>query len=182
MREKFLKILHSYKGKAVGFRSDEILLPNKKKAVREYLDHPGAVAVIPFLDSPRKKNLLKCRVVMVKQFRYPVGEITEEIPAGKLDKKEKLEKCLVRELKEETGFTAKKFGKLVSYWPTPAFANEIIHIYWAEGLTKGEMSPDEDEFLACKTETFGNLLRKVQTGKIRDSKTIIAILACTQFL
>lgn len=181
MKEKFLKINHQYQGKAVGFRCDEVLLPNRRKAVREYLTHPGAVAVVPFLDSPKKTPLMKARVVLVRQYRYPVGEVTEELPAGKLDGKESLRRCLGRELKEETGYRSKKFHKLVSYWPTPAFANEVIHIFWAENLESGAMSPDEDEFLAVTAEPFGSLLKKVGQGKIRDSKTIIGLLACAQF-
>lgn len=181
MKERFLRINHHYKGKAVGFRSDQVLLPNKKEAVREYLDHPGAVAVVPFLDSPFKTPLMKTRVVMVKQFRYPVSEITEELPAGKLDKKENLNNALRRELKEETGYSASRIKKLISFWPTPAFANEIIHIYWADGLKSGKMKPDDDEFLSCSVDTFGNLLKKIEKGKIRDSKTIVGLLACAQF-
>jgi len=182
MKEKFLRTTVLYRGKAVGFCSDEVLLPNGKKAVREYLDHPGAVAVIPFLDSPFEIPLEKARVVMVKQYRYAVGEVTEELPAGKLERGENLTTCLRRELKEETGYTARKFSKLISYWPTPAFANEVIHIFWAEGLKKGRMSLDDDEFLTRSVDTFGSLIRKVETGKIKDSKTMLGLLACAQFL
>src|SRR3989344_4753666 len=119
MIEKFLRTSVLYRGRAVGFRCDEVLLPNGKKGVREYLDHPGAVAVVPFLDSPFKVPLERCRVAMVRQYRYAVGEVTEELPAGKLDGKEDLHACLRRELKEETGYTARKFQKILSYWPTP---------------------------------------------------------------
>ena len=83
MREKFLKTRFMYEGQAVGFRCDEVLLPNRKKAVREYLDHPGATAIIPFLDSPRARPLEKARIILVRQYRYPVGRVTQELPAGK---------------------------------------------------------------------------------------------------
>ncbi|OGR85342.1 MAG: hypothetical protein A2901_02690 [Elusimicrobia bacterium RIFCSPLOWO2_01_FULL_54_10] len=182
MKEKYLRTAVHYKGRAVGFRSDEVLLPNGKKGVREYLDHLGAVAVVPFLDSPFKVPLEKARVVMVKQYRYPVRKITEELPAGKLDKGENILSCIKRELKEETGYTAKRFEKLVSYWPTPAFANEVIHIFWADGLTEGRMKPDEDEFLERLVLPFGKLLEKVRSGEIQDSKTMLGLLACAQFL
>lgn len=181
MEEKFLRNHFFYQGNAVGFKCDEILLPNGKKAYREFLTHRGAVAVIPLLDSPKKVPLLQCRVVMVEQYRYPVHRITEEIPAGKLDHKENLRKCLARELKEETGYTAQKFHHLVSYCPTPAFSEEIIHIYWADSLKSGKNNPDEDEFLRVKVENFGTLLKKIKSGKIKDSKTVIAILAFSQF-
>ena len=181
MKEKYLRTKVLYRGKAVGFRCDEVRLPNGKSAVREYLDHPGAVAVVPFLDSPFKVPLMKARVVMVKQYRFPVDVLTEELPAGKLDGNENLNSCLRRELKEETGYSAGRFHKLLSYWPTPAFANEVIHIFWADGLKSGKMKPDDDEFIAKSADTFGNLLRKIETGEIMDSKTMIGLLACAQF-
>ncbi len=166
-----------YEGSAAGFRCDEIILPDGKKAQREYLTHPGAVAVVPLLDSPYRTPLAQCRVVMVSQYRYPVHRTTEEIPAGKIDGKEPLAKCLARELKEETGYSTKRFRRLISYWPTPAFSNEMIHIYWADSLKKGKSSPDDDEFLEVKTETVRSVLAKIRKGKIRDSKTVIAFLA-----
>jgi ADP-ribose pyrophosphatase len=182
MKEKFSKCTMSFSGKAVGFKCDEVVLPNGKKAVREYLVHPGAVAIVPLLDSPQKMPLDKCRVVLVRQYRYPAGQITEELPAGKIDPGESALKCLPRELKEETGYSAKCFRPLISFWPTPAFSDEIIHIYWAEGLKKGRSSPDEDEFLDVRIETFGSVLKKIQQGRIRDSKTVIGILAFAQFV
>lgn len=181
MREKFLKNHFSYDGVAVGFKCDEVLLPNRRKGWREYLIHPSAVAVIPFLDSPRKVPLLKCRIVMVQQYRYPIRRVMEEIPAGKLDKKESTRKCLVRELKEETGYSSDKFYFLTSFYPTGAFSNEQIYVYWTDKLIKGKNNPDEDEFLEVKIDSFENVLKKVKNGEIRDSKTIIAILSFVQF-
>ena len=179
MIEKFISNRFTYQGSGAGFKCDVVRLPNKKTASREYLTHAGAVAILPFLDSPTKVPLLKCRIVLVEQFRYPVYQITEELPAGKLEGKEAPHKCLIRELKEETGYTTKKFHHLISYWPTPAFSQEKLHIYWAESLSSGKSKPDEDEFLKVKIDYFGNVLKKVQEGKIRDSKTVIGILAFT---
>jgi len=170
--ETKIKRLKTVKGTAVGFRIDQIKMGNGKRAVREYLDHPGAVAILPFVT--------KNRVLLVKQFRYPVGKTTYEIPAGKLDAGETILKCLRRELAEETGYTAKKIKKLVSFWPTPAFANEIIHIYTAENLTKGAPHPDQDEMIRCEVWPFKKVLRAIRKGKILDSKTIVAVLAYAQ--
>lgn len=178
MKEKFLKVRNLYEGKAVGFRADEVLLPNKNRAIREYLTHPGAVAILAFLDSPVKKPLWDLRLVLVEQYRYPVGRITEELPAGKLDKGESVLTCLKRELKEETGCIAKRFHFLTSYWPTPAFSNEVIHIYWAEVKKMGKINLDEDEFLRVKIMNFGEALKKIRKGKIQDSKTIVGLLSC----
>jgi 8-oxo-dGTP pyrophosphatase MutT (NUDIX family) len=85
--------------------------------------------------------------------------------------------CVKRELEEETGFRAKKIKRLISFWPTAAFANEVIHIYQATKLEKGVFHPDEDEFLGCEVWTLAQARRAVRSGKIKDSKTIIAVLA-----
>ncbi|MBI1979866.1 MAG: NUDIX hydrolase [Elusimicrobia bacterium] len=181
MVEKIVRNQFTYRGSAVGFKRDEVLLPNRRKAYREYLTHPGAVAILPFLDSPSKVPLERCRVVLVSQYRYPVNKITEELPAGKVDPKESLSSCLNRELKEETGYSTGKFRHMISYWPTPAFSQEKIHIYWADTLKKGISSPDEDEFIHTKIRTFSEVMMKVRKGEIRDSKTVIGILAFALF-
>ncbi len=168
--EKFVSKKTIWHGRAIDFRVDTVKLPNGKLATREFIDHPGAVGIVPFLD--------KNHVVMVRQYRHPVGEVTLELPAGKLDKGESILKCLKRELQEETGYTAKKIAPLIQYWPTPAFANEVLHLYVAENLVPGKMSTDEDEFLQCVVLPFRKALGMVRRGEIRDSKTIIGLLAC----
>jgi ADP-ribose pyrophosphatase len=168
--EKPFKKKTIWHGRAINFRVDTVKLPNGKKATREFIDHPGAVAIVPFLD--------KNHVVMVRQYRHPVGEVTLELPAGKLDKGESLMKCLKRELQEETGYTARKITPLISYWPTPAFANEVLHLYLAENLKPGKMNTDEDEFLQCVVVPFEKALKMVKRGEIRDSKTVIGLLSC----
>ena len=168
--ETLVRARRVYRGRAVDFRADVIRLPDGKRAVREYLDHPGAVAVVPFLD-PRT-------VVLVRQYRYPVGRTTLEIPAGKLDPGEGVLRCLRRELREETGYSARKITPLLRYWPTPAFANELLHIYAAENLVAGEHRPDDDEFLDVLRVPFSKALSMVRSGRIRDSKTMIGLMAC----
>lgn len=169
--ETFVRRRPIYTGGAVSFVVDRIRLPNGRLADREYLDHPGAVGVLPLLD--------RDTVVMVRQYRHPVAQITYEIPAGKLARGEKPMSCLRRELQEETGYRAKRFKRLAAYWPTPAFSNELLHLYVAEGLIAGPVSPDEDEFLEVVQVPMQRALRWVFSGKIRDSKTIIALLAYT---
>jgi ADP-ribose pyrophosphatase len=168
--ERFVRKKTVWQGRSVDFRVDTVRLPSDKLATREFMDHPGAVGVIPFLN--------KDTIVMVKQYRYPVGEVTLELPAGKLDKGESVISCVKRELREETGYTARHMKPLMRYWPTPAFANEVLHLYTAEGLTAGRMNTDEDEFLKCVTVNFRVAVHWVQNGKIKDSKTVIALLAC----
>jgi ADP-ribose pyrophosphatase len=168
--ETFVSKKTIWRGRAVDFRVDTVRLPNGKPATREFLDHPGAVGVVPFVD--------KDTVVMVRQYRHPVGEITLELPAGKLDKGENALACVKRELAEETGYTAKKIARLVQYWPTPAFANEVLHLYVATGLKPGKMNTDADEFLQCVTVPFKKAIAMALSGEIKDSKTIIGLLAC----
>jgi len=165
--ERLYKRRVVYNGSAIHFSADKITLPDGKIAQREYMEHPGAVAVLAFLD--------KNRILLVSQYRYPVGKLTLEIPAGKLDKNEKPDDCVRRELEEETGFKASKIKKLISYWPTPAFSNEVIHVYAATGLVKTQMSPDEDEFISSRVMTVAEVLKKIEKGQIMDSKTIIAL-------
>ncbi|MFA6435269.1 MAG: NUDIX hydrolase [Elusimicrobiales bacterium] len=168
--EKRLKHRKVFSGNAVNFRVDDIRLPNGRTATREFLDHPGAVAVLPVLENGD--------IVLVRQYRYPVGEVTLEIPAGKLhSKKDPLIPRARAELREETGYTAAKLEKLSSFWPTSAFSNEILHIYLATGLKPGEMDPDEDEFLKVERMPFKKAAGLIKTGKIKDAKTIIALQA-----
>ena len=168
LKEKLHKRNRVYSGKAVSFSVDHIILPDGKKATREFLEHPGAVAVLPFVDQEN--------IVLVRQYRYPVREITYEIPAGKLQGKENLLSCVRRELEEETGFYAKKIKKLLSFWPTPAFSNEVLHIYLARDLKLTKKNPDDDEFIDHIEISFKKALKMVESGKIRDSKTVIALL------
>lgn len=168
LKEKLLKRHKIYCGNAVDFSADEIILPDGKCGVREYLGHPGAVAVIPFID--------KTHIVLVKQYRFPVGKITYEIPAGKLSRGENPDACVRRELEEETGFYAGRIKKLISYWPTPAFSNEVLHLYEADGLKETASHPDDDEFIEKEIVAFSNALKWVKEGKIMDSKTIITLL------
>ena len=169
-RERFRKKLHTYQGRAVGFRCDKIVLPDGKPAQREYLTHPGAVGVLAF-ETPNK-------IILVKQFRYPVGEFTYEIPAGKLDHHgERPDACIRRELQEETGYRAKRLSKLLSYWPTAAFSDEVIHLYVARELTPVRARPDDDEFIELVKVSPRQLERWITSGRIRDSKTLIAYLA-----
>lgn len=171
--ETFVKSKVVHDGNAVTFRVDTVRLPNGKTATREFMDHPGAVGVVPLLPGGR--------VVMVRQYRHPVRKVTLELPAGKLDKGERPLPCVRRELAEETGYTARRITPLIRYWPTPAFANEVLHLYVAEGLKAGTMHADEDEFLECVTLPFRKAVDLVRRGEIQDSKTVVGLLACAVF-
>lgn len=148
---------------------DEVELPNGHKAVREWIRHPGASAVIPLLPDNQ--------IILVRQFRYPVGQVTLEVPAGKLDKvgEDPIE-CAKRELSEETGYTAGKFWKLTTIATTVGFSNEYIHLYAASDLTAGELHPDSDEFINVVKMPLTAALQMVESGKIFDAKSAVSIL------
>lgn len=133
--------------------------------------HPGAVAVLPVLDDGR--------IVFVRQYRYPVAEATLEIPAGKLTSpSDKPLRRVKAELMEETGYTAASIKPLISFWPTTAFSNEVLHIYTATGLRGGaQQNLDEDEFVNVEIMTFGKAWELLKKGGIMDAKTIIALQA-----
>ncbi|MFC1523130.1 NUDIX domain-containing protein [Elusimicrobiota bacterium] len=159
---------------AVNFINDVVELPNGKTATRMYIDHPGAVAIVPFLS--------KKKVILLKQYRYPVGKTILEFPAGKLDRGESPLACARRELLEETGYYPKKIKKFTSYWPTAAFCTETLHIYKAwdlEARTPGTQDPDE--FLEMMEVNFDQVIEWIRIGKILDSKTVVAALALKCF-
>lgn len=173
MKEKIFKKNYVYRGRVINVRNDTVILPNKRKATREFMEHPGAVAALTFLN-PKK-------MVLLRQYRYPVKEVTWEIPAGKLDKNEKPLSCIKRELAEETGMKAKRFKHLIDYWPTSAFSTELIRIYVAWDLSGAKAMPDDDEFLETRIVDINKCYEWIKKGRIRDSKTIIAFLAWANF-
>ncbi len=168
-KERFRKTIYRKVGRAVGFRVDEITLPDGRKAQREFLTHPGAVGVLAF-PSPNE-------IILIRQYRYPVGQFTYEIPAGKLGKGENPAACVRRELEEEAGYQAKRVQKLTQFWPTAAFSDEVIHLYFANDLKVTHSHPDDDEFLEVVKVSPVQMARMIRTGKIRDAKSIIAYLA-----
>lgn len=167
--EKKISSENVFDGVLLHVRKDEVELPNGHKSVREWIKHPGAASVIPLLPDNQ--------IILVKQFRYPIGEVTLEVPAGKLDiEGEEPIECAKRELSEETGYTAGKLEKLTTIATTVGFSNEVIHLYVATDLTQGEKHPDQDEFINTVKIPLTAALQLVESGKIIDAKSIISIL------
>lgn len=161
-----------FSGRLLKVQLDHVTLPNGNDATREYIRHPGAVAVVPVLDDGR--------IVLVKQCRYPLGTVMWEIPAGKLDhgpEEDPLE-CAKRELSEETGYEAGSWQRMISIATTPGFSDEIIHLYKAWNLTKFAQHTDEDEFISIKAFTPEEIREMILQGELYDAKTLCALYAC----
>lgn len=167
LEELFLENEINHKGNFLEFRRDRVKLPNGKTATREYLRHPGAVAALPLLDDGT--------AVLVKQFRYPTGEIILEVPAGKLEAGEDPEACIIRELAEEIGYQPGKLIHLASIWTTPGFTNEIIHLYLATQLKVAPLDRDADEFLEIVRISKTELWEYFNSGSIQDGKTLLTL-------
>jgi ADP-ribose pyrophosphatase len=150
---------------------DTVQLPNQNLATREYVVHPGAVMVIPMLDTSDG-----LRLVMERQFRYPVGQVMTEFPAGKLDPGEDPWLCAQRELLEETGYTARQWARAGVLHPVIAYSTEVIEIWFAKDLTLGERQLDKDEFLDVFTATPADLMAACQQGLLTDAKTLTGLL------
>jgi len=172
--EKKISSENVFDGVLLHVRKDEVELPNGHKSTREWIKHPGASSVIPLLPDNQ--------IILVKQYRYPMGCVTLEVPAGKLDGDEDPIICAERELSEETGYTAEKIWKLTTIATTVGFSNEIIHLYAATNLTPGKQHPDEDEFINTVKIPLTAAVQMVETGKIIDSKSIISILLLAKHL
>ena len=158
-----------FDGQVVHLFKDTVELPNGKPATREVIRHVGAVAIVPMTEDGK--------VVVERQFRYPLNEVITEIPAGKLDSKsEDRLAAAKRELEEETGLLADEWICIGDYCPAAAYCDEIITMYLAKGLHKGTRNLDEDEFLNIMEVSLEELVEDVMQGKIADGKTQVAIL------
>lgn len=163
-----------YTGKIVNVYLDNIVLHDGSKAIREVVEHPGGVTVLPV---DKDGNCY-----MVRQFRYPMQRMMLEAPAGKLEKGEDIAVCAERELSEETGFTADEMIYLGSFCTSPGYSTEVLHIYLALGLHAGASHPDEGEFLNVEKLPLDKLFEMVMNNEIDDGKTVIAILKAKYLL
>ena len=168
LTEKTLSKEEIFKGRVINLDVETVELPNKKTSTREIVSHPGGVAVLAVDED---KN-----AYMVTQFRSPYKETVFEVPAGKLDKGEDHLSCGIRELKEETGLTAEKMHYMGCIFPSPGYTNEIIHLYYAEGLSQSGQHLDEDEFLSVTKVPLEKLKDMCMNNEIKDAKTVALIL------
>jgi ADP-ribose pyrophosphatase len=155
-------------GNFLTVRRDRVALPDGKVATREYVVHPGAVVVVPLLDDGR--------LLLERQYRYPLQQVLLEFPAGKIDPGEDTFLTGVRELLEETGYTAREWAKACVMHNAAAYSTEGIEIWFARGLTPGAQRLDEGEFIELALHTEAELDALAASGSLTDAKTLIALL------
>jgi len=172
--EKQIETKTVFEGMIVNVRQDVAELQNGNTAAREVVEHPGGVGIVPVTADNK--------VLMVRQYRYPMEEELLEIPAGKLDDGEDPYECAVRELSEETGCTAGKIVDLGEIYPSPGFCREILYIYLALDLSSGEMHLDENELLSVEAYGFGELMEMIMANELRDAKSIVGIMKAKEYL
>ncbi|WP_088226418.1 NUDIX hydrolase [Desulfosporosinus sp. FKB] len=155
-----------FEGRMLRLERDKVALPNGSETYREVVRHPGAVAVIALQDQ---------EILMVRQYRYPIARETLEIPAGKIDPQESPLNCAIRELREETGYrgTMELMG---TFYTTPGFTDEVMHIFLARDLVWDPLATDDDEFLTVEKIPWSEALRRACQNEFIDAKTILGIL------
>ncbi len=158
--------------------SDQVTLPDGKSTFREYIVHPGAVMVIPLLTDAQGHT----RVVLERQFRYPLGQVMVELPAGKRDGQEDLLLCAQRELREETGYTATQWAHAGVLHPCISYSTEYIDIWFAQGLQAGPPQLDAGEFLEVFSASTNEFFAWCRDGRITDAKTLTGALWLQNYL
>jgi len=166
--EKYIRTIQTVRGSFLTLRVDEVELADGRKAKRDLIVHCGAVAVVALT--------LDNKLLLVEQYRHAVTDKILELPAGKKEKNEDSLKCAIRELKEETGYVAKKWQYLFSFYVSPGYTNEVIDLFLAEDLVPGRACPDEDEVIKIKKVPLKQLMPLLVQGKIKDAKTICGLL------
>lgn len=163
-----------FSGEIIKLYLDRVKLPSSKIATREKVSHPGAVGIVP-VNSEGK-------IFLVKQYRYPVKKVLMEIPAGKIDKNEIPLECARRELREEIGAEGGNFIHLITFYSSPGFCDEIMHLYLAVNFNRGENNPEDDEFLQVVEINLKDAMSYINSGRLKDAKTIIGIILAGNYL
>jgi ADP-ribose diphosphatase len=167
-----------YTGRIINVDLDQVRFPNGSIGELEMVRHSGASAVVPFLSDPFGDDP---QILLLKQYRYAAEDYLYELPAGRLDPGEVPADCARRELREETGCTAERVEHLLTFYTTPGFTDEKIHLFMATGLTQGQSGRESDEFIEVQTFPLSRALSMVGSGEIRDGKTALGLLYTAGF-
>ncbi|MBA1337069.1 MAG: ADP-ribose pyrophosphatase [Firmicutes bacterium] len=167
--ERTIESKEIYRGRIINLRVDKVSLENGNTATREIVEHPGAVCIAAVKDD----NTL----IFVKQYRKAVEDMLLELPAGKLEDGEEPEECARRELMEETGYRADRVNYMFSFYTSPGFANEAMHLFYASGLQPGCDNQDDDEMVEVVEIGMDKALEMAVSGEIMDAKTLVGVLA-----
>lgn len=168
-----------YTGRVINLDIDLVRFPDGSSGPLEMIRHPGASAVVPFLDEPEAPDP---RILLLRQFRHAAGDsYIWEIPAGRLDPGETPEACAARELTEEAGMVASRMVRLTTFYTTPGFTNEKIHLFMAVGLKEGEHRREHDEFMEVHTFQWSKVWQMMESGEICDGKTLLALFYAQAF-
>ncbi len=157
-----------YRGRVVNLVVDTIALPGGRKAIREVVQHPGGVLAVPVLNDGR--------LLMIRQYRYPLQRHILELPAGKLDSGQSPLETMRRELEEETGYRAADWSHECRFYTSPGFSNEILHLFIARDLTEVRQQLEEGEHITVEPLSLEECLEKLQGGEIVDGKSLLGIL------
>jgi ADP-ribose pyrophosphatase len=168
-----------YTGRVLNLDADTVRFPDGSTGQLEMIRHPGAAAVLPFLDDLSAPDP---RVVLIRQFRHAADDFIYEVPAGRLDPGESPEDCASRELAEETGYQATRLTRLTTIYTTPGFTDEKIHLFMASGLTAGLHHREADELLDLHLLPWSEVIGLIRAGKIVDGKSLIAIMFVQGFV
>lgn len=168
-----IKSIRAYSGKVISLDVDTVRFPDGSTGELEMIRHPGASAVVPFLDDPRSKDP---RILLIRQYRYAAESFLLEIPAGRLEHSESPEACAARELEEETGRRARTLRKVFELYTTPGFTDEKIHLFFASELEAGTLAREHDEFMEEVVVPLSEAAQMVKSGAIADAKTALGIL------
>ena len=167
-----------YTGRVLNLDLDTVRFPDGSVGELEMIRHPGASAVVPFVDDPQSTNP---GVIMIRQFRHAADSYVWEIPAGRLDPDEAPEACARRELEEEAGMQAASLERLTTIFTTPGFTDERIHLFLATGLTEGTARREADEFVEVRELPWSDIMRLARQGEIADGKTLVSLLFVESF-
>jgi ADP-ribose pyrophosphatase len=163
-----------YAGKVFRIRRDEVIEPSGVRTTREMIAHPGSAVVLPVLPDGR--------ILLIRQYRYATRQYLWELVAGRIDEGETPREAAERELREETGYRAKRFKIFLEFFPTPGFLEEKMYLLLAEGLTPGKAEPEDDEKIIARPYTRKQVEQMIRNGKLHDAKTIAGVLYYLRFL